>query len=431
MTIDSFTRRDLMKASAGAASAAALASIAPMAYAQAAPTLKVGLIGAGNRGTGAAADIALSSPGIEITALADLYPEHLQRSRQTLEKRLQNQAPNAMKVTDDAMHVGLDAYQKVVDSDVDIVLCAGYPQFRPQHVEAAVNAGKHVFAEKPIAVDPPGVRRFLKAGEVAKEKGLGILAGTQRRHAPHYQQAVQAVHEGALGKISGGSLFFCRASGRTPVPRKDGESDMEWMFRNWWWFSWLSGGMIGQLVIHQIDTMHWIMGGPCRTAYGFGGREVYKEPVYGNIFDHFTAMYEYPGGEQFHAYTRQTPGTDGNMGGTFLGPKGRLVNASTRCVMADYNNKPIEIFKKGRVRPFVQEHEDFVKSIRAGEPLNEARNVGESTLMAIMGTVSAWTGKRLSFDETMKSDMDLTPASFTEGKIPAVPVPGKDLKYWG
>ena len=423
MKSPSITRREMIKASAGVA---ALATVAPMAYAQTPSTLKVGLIGAGNRGTGAAADIARAAPGIEITALADIYPASLERSRKTLERRV----PDSAKITDETMFSGLDAYQKVIDSDVDIVLCAAYPQFRPQHVEAAVNAGKHVFAEKPIAVDPVGVRRFMKAGEVAAEKGLGILAGTQRRHAPHYRKAVEAVHNGDIGKISGGSLFFCRAAGRTPSPRIEGESDMEWMLRNWWWFSWLSGGMIGQLVIHQIDTMHWIMGGPCKSAYGFGGREVYTEPVYGNIFDHLTAMYEYPTGEQFHAYTRQTPGTDANMGGTFLGSKGRLVNASSRSVLADYDNNVIELFRRDG-NAFVQEHADFVTSIRAGEPLNEAKNVAESTLMAIMGTVSAWTGKKILFDDMMNSDLDLTPASMTEGSIPAVPVPGKELKYWG
>lgn len=424
MKLPSFTRREMIKASAGAA---ALASIAPMAYAQETETLKVGLIGAGNRGTGAAADIAKSSPGIEIVALADLYPEHLERSRNSLQKIV----PDAAKISDKHMFAGLDAYKQVIASDVDIVLCAGYPAFRPQHVEAAVAAGKHVFAEKPIAVDPVGVRRFRKAGEAAAAKGLGILAGTQRRHAPHYKEAVAAVHDGKIGKVSGGSLFFCRAAGRTPKPRLEGESDMAWQFRNWWWFSWLSGGMIGQLVIHQIDTMHWIMGGPCKSAYGFGGREVYKEPIYGNIFDHLSAMYEYPTGEQFHAYTRQTPGTDGNMGGTFLGGKGRLVNASTRSVLADYDNKPIGIFKRSGVNAFVQEHADFVESIRAGKPLNESKNVADSTLMAIMGTVSAWTGKRIMFDDMLNSDLDLSPASLTEGGIPAVPVPGKELKYWG
>lgn len=423
MKLPSFTRREMIKASAGAA---ALAAVAPMAYAQETETLKVGLIGAGNRGTGAAADIARSSPGIEIVALADLYPEHLERSRNTLMK----QVPESVNISDKDMHTGLDAYKKVIASDVDIVLCAGYPAFRPQHVEAAVAAGKHVFAEKPIAVDPVGVRRFRKAGEAAAAKGLGILAGTQRRHAPHYQAAVKAVHDGAIGKVSGGSLFFCRAAGRTPKARVEGDTDMSWQFRNWWWFSWLSGGMIGQLVIHQIDTMHWIMGGPCKSAYGFGGREVYKEPIYGNIFDHLTAMYEYGTGEQFHAYTRQTPGTDGNMSGTFLGNKGRLSNSSSRSVLASYDNKIIEMFKRDG-NAFVQEHADFVESIRAGQPLNEANNVADSTLMAIMGTVSAWTGKKILFDDMLTSDLDLSPASLTEGGIPAVPVPGQELKYWG
>lgn len=417
------TRRDMLKASAGAA---ALASITPMAYAQAANTLKVGLIGAGARGTGAAMDIARSSDGIEITALADLYPEQLEKSRSTLEKRV----PDNMKVTKDTMHAGVDAYKKVIESDVDVVLLCAYPHFRPKHAEAAVNAGKHIFAEKPIAVDPAGVRRFIAAGKKAKEKGLAVLAGTQRRHAPNYRAAVQAVHDGTIGPITGGSLFFCRAAGRTPKPRREGESDMEWMFRNWWWFSWLSGGMIGQLVIHQIDIMHWIMGGPCKSAYGFGGREVYREPVYGNIFDHFAVMYEYPGGQQFNAYTRQTPGTDGNTSDTFLGGKGRLVNAANRSVLADWNKKPIQMYK-AEGSPYVQEHADMVNSIRAGEPLNEAQNVAESTLMAIMGQMSAWTGKKLEFDELMNADIDLTPPSYEEGVIPAVPVPGKELKYWG
>jgi predicted dehydrogenase len=422
MKSPTFTRREMIKASAGAA---ALASVAPLAYAQAGATLKVGLIGAGSRGTGAAMDIARSADGIEITALADLYPEQLEKSRSTLEKRV----PDNMKVTKESMHSGVDAYKKVIESDVDVVLLCAYPHFRPKHAEAAINAGKHIFAEKPIAVDPVGVRKFIEVGKKAKEKGLAVLAGTQRRHAPNYNAAVQAVHDGKIGKIVGGSVFFCRAAGRTPKPRREGESDMDWMLRNWWWFSWLSGGMIGQLVIHQIDIMHWIMGGPCRSAYGFGGREVYREPVYGNIFDHFTVMYEYPGGEQFHAYTRQTPGTDGNISDTFLGGKGRLYNASRRSVLADWNNKPIEIFR-GEGNPYVLEHTNMVNSIRAGEPINESQNVAESTLMAIMGQISAWTGKKLDFEEMMQSDLDFTPPSYETGVIPAVPVPGKELKYW-
>lgn len=421
MPTKSLTRRDMIKASAGVAGAAALASVAPMAYAQAGPTLKVGLIGAGARGTGAARDIAKSAPGIEITHLADIYPEALQRSRETLEKNV----PENMKVTNDTMHVGMDAYQKVIDSDVDVVLLCAYPHFRPKHAEAAINAGKHIFAEKPIAVDPVGVRKFIEVGKKAKEKGLAVLAGTQRRHSPNYQSAVKLVQEGAIGEVVGGSVFFCRAAGRTPKPRRDGETDAEWMLRNWWWFSWLSGGMIGQLVIHQIDIMHWIMGGPCKSAYGFGGREVYRDPVYGNIFDHFAVMYEYAKGAQFHAYTRQTPGTDGNISDTFLGGKGRLVNASRRSVLADYNNKPIQIFS-GTESPYILEHTAMVNSIRAGEPINEAQNVAESTLMAIMGQFSAWTGKKIDFDWAMnESKLDLTPESYTDATIPPVPVPGQ------
>lgn len=412
------TRRDLIKASAGAA---ALAAIAPSAYAAAAPTLKVGLIGAGNRGTGAASDIARSSPGIEITALADIYPESVERSRNVLSKRI----PDAMKVTKDTSFVGMDAYQKLIESDVDIVLCCAYPHFRPKHVEAAVNAGKHVFAEKPIAVDPVGVRRFMKAGEVAKQRGLGILAGTQRRHAPHYRAAVEELHNGRIGKITSGSLFFCRAAGRTPVPRREGETDMEWMFRNWWWFSWLSGDMIAQLVIHQIDTMHWVMGGPCKSAYAFGGCEVYREPVYGNIFDHFSVCYEYEKGEQFQAHTRQCPGTDGNISGSFQGGKGRLFNAGRRSVLLDWDGNELARFNQ-QGSPFVQEHTNFVSSIRAGEPINEAKNVGESTLMSLMGQLSAYTGKKITFDYLMnESQLDLTPESYTVGSIPPTPVPGK------
>jgi len=412
------TRRDLIRASA---SAAALAAIAPMAYAQQTETLKVGLIGCGARGTGAAADISKSSAGIQITALADIYPDHITRSRESLKKSV----PNSYMVTDENCFVGMDAYQKLIATDVDIVLCASYPHFRAKHVEAAVNAGKHVFAEKPIAVDPVGVRRFMKAGEVAKEKGLGILAGTQRRHAPHYRAAIQAVHDGAIGKVTGGSLFFCRAAGRTPTPRAEGESDMAWMLRNWWWFGWLSGDMIAQLVIHQIDIMHWIMGGPCRSAYAFGGKEVYRDPIYGNIFDHFSVCYEYPNGEQFQAHTRQTPGTAGNIGDAFQGGNGQLINAGPQSFILDWNRKPVQVFKQQGL-DFVQEHGDFVASIRAGQPLNESKQVAESTLMSLMGQMSAYTGQKIEWDWIMnQSKLDLTPASYEEGEIPPTPVPGK------
>ncbi|MEM6507751.1 MAG: Gfo/Idh/MocA family oxidoreductase [Planctomycetota bacterium] len=422
MKLPNMTRRDIIKASAGAA---ALASVAPMAYAQTAPTLKVGLIGAGSRGTGAAADIARSSPGIEIVALADLYPEHLNRSRETLKKRV----PDSYKVTDDSAFVGLDAYKKVVASDVDIVLCAGYPNFRPQHVEAAVNAGKHVFAEKPIAVDPVGVRRFLKAGEAAKERGLGVLAGTQRRHAPHYQAAVKAVNEGAIGKVVSGSLFFCRPTGRTPKPRREGDSNIDWMLRNWWFFNWVGGGMISQLVIHQIDTMHWVMGGPCKSAYGIGGR-YWEDPIYGNIYSNFSVCYEYPDGRQFQAHTRQIPGTQKRVGGSFVGSEGTLSNSSAQSFIMDYNKKLVKMFKR-EGSAFVQEHAAFVKSIRAGQPLNESQNVADSTLMSIMGQVSAWSGQTIEFDAMMNespnknhvSNLDLTPPSLTEGEIPPVPTP--------
>eukprot|EP00752_Nemacystus_decipiens_P015977 g14282.t1 len=422
MKLPSLTRREMIKASAGAA---ALATVAPMAYAQESETLKVGLIGAGSRGTGAAADIAKSSPGIEIVALADLYPEHLERSRKTLSKTV----PDAYKVTDESSFAGLDAYEKVIATDCDIVLCAGYPQFRPKHVEAAVNAGKHVFAEKPIAVDPVGVRRFMKAGEVAKEKGLGILAGTQRRHAPHYQAAVQAVNEGAIGTVVSGSLFFCRPTGRTPAPRVEGMSDMDWMLKNWWFFNWVGGGMISQLVIHQIDTMHWVMDGPCKSAYGIGGR-YWEDPIYGNIYSNFSVCYEYADGRQFQAHTRQIPGTEKRVGGSFIGDKGTLSNSSAQSYITDYNRKLVKMFKR-KGSAFVQEHAAFVKSIRAGQPLNEAQNVADSTMMSIMGQVSAWSGKSIEFDALMKpsantehvSNLDLTPASLTEGEIPPVPTP--------
>ena len=424
------TRREMIKASAGAA---ALASISPMAYAQENSTLKVGLIGAGSRGTGAAADIAKSSPGIEIVALADLYPEHLNRSRETLRKIV----PDSAKIDDDKMFAGLDAYQKVINTDVDIVLCAGYPQFRPKHVEAAVNAGKHVFAEKPIAVDPVGVRRFRKAGEVAKEKGLGILAGTQRRHAPHYQAAVKAVNEGAIGTVVSGSLFFCRPTGRTPKPRLEGESDMDWMLRNWWFFNWVGGGMISQLVIHQIDTMHWVMNGPCKSAYGIGGR-YWDEPIFGNIYSNFSVCYEYADGRQFQAHTRQIPGTEKRVGGSFTGDKGTLSNSSAQSYIMDYNKKLVKMFKR-EGSAFVQEHEAFVKSIRAGKPLNEANNVSDSTLMSIMGTVSAWSGKTIEFDAMANasankehiSNLDLTPASLTEGEITPIPTPDTFTEIFG
>ncbi len=413
------SRRTFLKGSA-AASAAALASQAGgrNAYAGGTDRIRVGFIGCGGRGTIDARNCVRSAPGVEIYAMGDLFQDRLNSSRNRLEKDL---GKDGMNVTDDRCFVGFDAYKKVLDCDVDMVILTTPPHFRPQQFRAAVEAGKHVFMEKPVAVDPVGVRSVIKSAEIAEDKGLGVLAGTQMRHKFDYVNVMKRVHDGAIGDIMAAQSYYL--TGTLWVRKKKPEwSEMEWMVRNWLYFQWLSGDHIVEQDVHKIDILNWAFGGPPKKAMAMGGREVRKGPEHGNIYDHFSVEYVYPNGARALNMCRQMKGATHRLGEYIEGTKGRVVPTGGYAVKIEGENA--YEYKGKMTDPSVQEHKDHIESIRKGDPLNDGRRVAESTLTAIMGRMSAYTGKELSWDWILnQSKLRLGPDKYEFGDVAIRPVP--------
>ncbi len=413
----SASRRDFMKTSA-AMSVAALMSGPYHAYAAGSDKLRIGLIGCGRRGVGAAKDCLNSSPNVELVALGDLFERKIKGARKSFEG-----LADKMAVTDETCFLGFDAFEKVIACDVDLVILATPPGFRPQHLKAAVEAGKHVFMEKPVAVDPVGVRSIIASSELAAEKRLGLVAGTQRRHQADYVATLKRVHDGAIGEIVGAQCYWIGDYDYyTPVKRRPGMSDMEWQLRNWNYFTWLSGDHIVEQHVHNIDVINWAFQAHPVSAIGMGGRQQRTGPEFGHIYDHFAVEFEYPNGARVSSMCRQMKETSQRVEERLVGtegvcnPRGLISGAKPFKHEGDVPN------------PYEQEHADLIASIRAGEPLNEGRAVAESTMAAIMGRMSAYTGRKISWKWAMKaSKLDLRPAKYEMGDLPVPPVaiPGK------
>jgi len=421
------SRRGFIKAST-AASLAALTLDTSRIFAAGSDRLRVGLIGCGGRGTGAARDCVNSSPNVEIVALGDLFKNRVDSSL----KNLKEKVPDNVKVTQDSCFTGFDAYEKVIAFGVDMVILGTPPHFRPQHLEAAVKAGKHVFMEKPVAVDPVGIRSVIASSNLAEQKGLAIVAGTQRRHQAHYLEIMKRIHNGAIGEIVAGQCYWNQgalwvdAAKENWKDRKErGWSDMEWQCRTWLFFTWLSGDHIVEQHVHNLDVINWAIGSHPVQCLGMGGRQVRTGPEYGNIFDHFAVEYEYPNGAQVLSMCRQIEGCTNRVSERVAGTNG--------SAYTDGSNGSIEgpnayKYEGKSPSPYVQEHADLIAGIREGKPLNEGRRVAESTLTAIMGRMSAYTGRALKWDWAMNaSKLDLTPPEYKSGDLPVPPVaiPGK------
>ncbi|MBL8960524.1 MAG: Gfo/Idh/MocA family oxidoreductase, partial [Gemmatimonadetes bacterium] len=292
-----YSRRDFVQAGAGVAAGLAFTRpLQAMPWASAA-TIKVGLVGCGGRGTGAARDCLRGSEGVELVAVGDLFADRVASCRENLAKVAAENPAFAAKYKVDDGHAfsGMDAYQKVLASGIDLVILATPPGFRPVHFAAAVDAGKHVFMEKPVAVDPTGVRAVIAAAARAKSKGLGVVAGTQRRHDPAYQAVIERVHGGAIGELVSGQVFW-NQGGLWHAARKPEWSDLDWQVRNWLYFTWLSGDHVVEQHIHNIDVANWVVGAHPVRAVGVGGRQWRTGAEHGHIFDHFAVDFEYPGG---------------------------------------------------------------------------------------------------------------------------------------
>ncbi len=439
---DAVSRRQFLKRSSlAAASAAAVAEFPLVVTSHAAPDhpIRIGLIGCGGRGTGAVADAlgagtnvvypqagyhtetvaanaVASNTNVKVIALADVFPDRLNSCREQLAK-LGNAIP------DERCFTGFDAYQKLLTvPEVNYVILATPPHFRPMHLKAAIEAGKNAFVEKPVAVDGPGVKLVLEAGELAKQKNLGIVAGTQRRHQRGYNETIKRIHDGAIGDIvyaraywNGGVIWV--------IERQSGWSDMEWQLRNWNYFTWLSGDHIVEQHVHNLDIINWAINDHPIKASAMGGRQARPNKTYGHIYDHFAVEYEYPNGARMFSQCRQINSCENKVEEAIVGTKG---TSNCKDWVRPKEGSPWR-FRDKEVNPYQQEHQDLIASIRAGKPLNEAKAVAESTLTGIMGRESAYTGRSVEWDEILNCPTRLGPQKYEMGDLPfpEVAMPGQ------
>ncbi len=390
------------------------------------PLLKAGLIGCGGRGTGAALNFIHAGPNLTISALGDVLADRITSCRERL-------AEDGVQIADENCFTGFDAYQKVIESGVDIIILATPPVFRPGHVEAAVSAGKHVFMEKPVAVDPVGARQILASGEKAKGMELSIVTGTQRHHQHDYVATWGKVQEGMIGDIVSANCYWNQGQlwYREPNPSW---TEMEYMIRDWVNWSWLSGDHIVEQHVHNIDVISWFTGKRPVSAVSFGSRQ--RRPT-GDQYDFFSTDFVYEGGIHVHSMCRQINGCESNVSEWIQGTKG-----TSNCQNTVWDKAGTQLWKydgykldeAGKmtedlaISPYDQEHIDFVTAIRTGKPLNEAEFVAHSTMAGIMGRISAYTGKLVTWDEVMNSELKLGPKVYAMGPVDVsktVPVPGE------
>ncbi|MDD8014232.1 MAG: Gfo/Idh/MocA family oxidoreductase [Acidobacteriota bacterium] len=409
---EGITRRDFIKTSVSASLAAAVPGGLGL-HAAGSDAIRIGMVGCGGRGTGAAINCMDAAPGIEVVAMFDLFQDRIEKSLAALREK----HADKIKVKPETCFTGFDGYKKICAlPDVNLIVLAAPPGFRPIHLKAAVEAGKNVFMEKPVAVDPVGIRSVIASSELAKRKGLAIVAGTQRRHQTSYRELMKRIHDGQIGEIVGGQCYWNQ--GDLWVVKKTPQmSAMEWQCRNWLYFTWLSGDHIVEQHVHNIDVMNWAFGSLPVKVMGMGGRQQRTAPEYGNIYDHFAVEFEYPNGVRVLSMCRQIPGCADRIEEKIVGSKGHAFGYGA------IHGENFWKFEGDEPNPYVQEQADLIAGIRAGRPLNEGRQVAESTMCAIIGRMSAYTGRAISWDWAMTSStLDLTPPSYAFTDLPVAPV---------
>lgn len=419
MTTQNSTRRDFIKTGATALGGAAL--LAGGVHAAGGDEIRVGIIGCGGRGSGAAHDVLRSSKGVRIVALGDAFEDRAKGAKARIEglgkEKEVTDNGNTVDVGD-RVFVGLDAYKKVIASDVNYIILATPPGFRPLHIEAAINAGKHLFTEKPVGVDGPGIRKVLAAYEKAKEKKLCVAAGTQRRHQEGYIETMKRIHGGEIGELVGGQCYWMQGI-LWSVPRQKGWTDLQAQMRNWYNYVWLCGDHIVEQHVHNIDVMNWAFQTHPEKAISMGFRTRTNKD-YGHIYDFFATDYYYPNGAQTLSMCRQISDCANSISERVVGTKGTAqVNSYT------VNGK--RVAARDRVSPYVQEHTDLINAIRGGTYLNELKNVAESTLTAIMARMSAYSGKEIKWADALNSTESMMPENLAwDMQLPEPPlaVPG-------
>lgn len=426
-TKNQLTRRSFIKKSMQGSAAAMLISNR-MVYGKSLDKIKVGLIGCGGRGVGAGIiDCAQSSPGIELVAMGDVFDDHIQSAPERIKSNLQKRGlsiQDIYKVTPETTFIGFDAYKKVIACDVDMVILTSPPFFRPKHFREAVQAGKHVFIEKPVAVDPVGVRSVIESADIALENGLTIVAGTQSRRLKSYRETIKRIHNGDIGDITGGQVVRCGSAMRNwrieEKTRKPEWSDMEYHIRRWLFWTWLSGDFITEMHVHSLDIMNWILQSHPVKCMGVGGRQARTEPDYGDAYDHFSVEYEYPNDVRIEYIGTQIDNFTSRNDQRVTGTRGSVYLDSSNGIIKGSN--PWQ-FEGEQQNPSVLEFTEMIDAIRNGKPINEGRQIAESTMTAILGRMSAYTGRALEWNWAMKeSNLDLSPGKMEFGDLPDMPV---------
>ncbi|MBN2475631.1 MAG: Gfo/Idh/MocA family oxidoreductase [Pirellulales bacterium] len=393
------TRRDFLKASAASAAAVGGLSIAQGAHAAGDETVKIGMIGCGGRCSGAAAESLKAGPHVKLVAMYDVFEDRLQNRR----KILQQASPDQVMVDDDHCFTDFDGYQKVIDS-VDVVLIACASKFHPMYAEAAIKAGKHVFVEKPHAIDPVGVRQMRAACDLAKQKGLSLVSGLQSRFHAGWRETVKRIHDGAIGDIVAMQSMFLRGP-YVLVPRDPKLTETQYQFRNWYHFRWLSGDDVPQSLVHNVDRMSWIMKEEMPTwAFGLGGRSSSFGEVYGDMYDHDTVVYEYESGARLYALCRTQHGCYGNSGDIVMGTKGTC--QLSRCRITGETNWA---FAGPHNNPYDAEQKALIDSVVSGQPINSGYHMVGSTMIGVLGQIACYTGVKVDWADAYKADLQYGP----------------------
>ncbi|HMI02638.1 MAG TPA: Gfo/Idh/MocA family oxidoreductase [Pedobacter sp.] len=428
-------RREFLKATALVAGGVMLNGVAFAgggAHSSVDDTIKIALIGCGDRGTGAAVQALSTKQNLKLVAMADAFQDRLDASYKILSDKFKDK----VDVPQDRRFIGFDAYKKAI-ALADVVLLVTPPGFRPMHFEEAVNQGKHIFMEKPVAVDSPGIRRVLAAAEQAKQKKLNVVVGLQRRYQKNYRETIKRIQDGAIGDITGGQVYW-NSGGVWVRPRQAGQTEMEYQMRNWYYFNWLCGDHIVEQHVHNIDIANWVKNAYPVSVQGTGSRAWRRDKEYGEIYDNHSLELTYADGSIIHSQCRHFEGISNRVDESFSGTKGKVyLSADNSGELTDYKGQKIYSHdKKGNANPYQTEHDELFDAIAKSEfKFWDAERVAKSTFTSIIGRYATYSGETIKWDEALKADNSLFPDKLAwdakpkllpdaDGFYP-IPTPGK------
>ncbi|MBS0208373.1 MAG: Gfo/Idh/MocA family oxidoreductase [Planctomycetes bacterium] len=432
------SRRRFLQGATTAAAAVSIASLARPVHAGADETIKVALIGCGNRGTGAVVNALQTAGPVKLWAVADAFSDRVEQCLKAFRDggtMIRTSVPQAIgervDVATDRQFVGLNAYKQAIDA-ADVAILCGPPGFRPAHFEYAVERGKHVFMEKPVAADAPGVRRVLAAGKVAQEKGLKVGVGLQRHHEPKYLETIDRLRNGAIGDVLGLRCYWNGGTIKSPVTH-DGLTEMEYQVRNWYFFHWLSGDHIVEQHVHNLDVCNWLLGATPVAAVGMGGRQMRTGKDFGDIFDHHSVEYTYPSGLKMFSFCRQITGCEPLVGEFAVGSRGTADVSGAKIQSSGeewrYPRPRGNAKEASNQNPYQLEHDALFAAIRNNTPHNETESGAAATMTAILGRMATYTGRTVTWDEGFKSTKTLMPEQITGWDTMPLTLPSAEGYY--